>query len=573
LGATNPRQFQNKRIKQLDLYPCLMGMTLQESGRIKTMTRANLVLYNGVIHTMDDRLPRAQAVAIAGNRVLALGDDATARELLAPGGEAIDLKGRAVVPGFVDSHLHFVEYVLRLRRIDLAEVPTLDEALARVAARATQTPLGEWLLGGGWNRNLWPGGAFPTRADLDAVAPQHPVALTSKDCHVIWLNSRALAQVGITAQTPDPAGGKIERDAAGEPTGILKERATKLAEEAIAKPPMKTLLTLLREGIANAQRAGLVGIHDCEDGRAFTAFQILHRQDELGLRVLMHIPVENLETAIQLGLRSGYGDDFLRVGGVKIFADGALGARTAVMLEPYEGEPDNRGIVVAPLDELRRLVSMAHQSGLSVAVHAIGDSANRTVLDALTMAVEQPRTATTPALPHRIEHVQLLHPADVPRLAKLGVVASMQPIHATSDMEIADAHWGARSRWAYAWRSLLQSGTVLAFGSDCPVESLDPLRGIHAAVTRRRPDGSPGEEGWYPAQRLTVAEAVRAYTRGAAYAAGQEAVTGSITPGKLADLVALSRDIFTCDPMDILDTEVLATVLDGRFVYRAAALN
>ena len=535
--------------------------------------QANLVLYNGVIYTMDERLPRAPAVAIAGNRVLALGDDAAMRELLAPGGEAIDLAGRAVVPGFVDSHIHFVEYSLRLRHIDLADVPTLDEALSRVATRAAQTPPGEWLLGGGWDRNLWPGGAFPTRTDLDTVAPQHPVVLKSKDCHVIWLNSRALAQAGITAQTPDPAGGEIERDAAGKPTGILKEKAIELVEKVIPRPPMETLLNALEEGMANAQRAGLVGIHDCEDEEAFAAFQMLHRQGKLGLRVLMHIPVINLEAAIQLGLRSGYGDDFLRIGGVKMFADGALGSRTAAMIEPYEGEADNRGIVVTPPGELRRLVGTAHRSGLSVAVHAIGDAANRAVLDALATVIEQPRTAVAPALPHRIEHVQLLHPADVPRLAELGVVASMQPIHATSDMEMADAHWGARSEWAYAWRSLLQAGTVLAFGSDCPVESLDPLRGIHAAVTRRRPDGSPGEEGWYPEQRLTVAEAVRAYTRGAAYAAGQEAVAGSITPGKLADLVVLSRDIFTCDPMDILDTEVLATVLDGRFVHRAAALD
>ncbi len=522
---------------------------------------------------MDPLLPRAPAVAMAGNRVLALGDDTTMLGLLPPGGEAIDLRGRAVLPGFVDSHIHFVDYALRLRHIDLADVPTLDEALSRVAARAQESPPGEWLLGGGWNRNLWPGGAFPHRTDLDTVAPQHPVALKSKDCHVIWLNSRALEVIGITAQTPDPPGGEIERDAAGEPTGIFKENAVKLVEEAIARPPMETLLSAVREGMAHAHRAGLVGIHDCEDEYALSAFQLLHRQKALGLRVLMHIPVKNLEAAIQLGLRSGYGDEFLRIGGVKIFADGALGSRTAAMLEPYEDEPHNRGIVVTPPAELRRLVSAAHHAGLSVAVHAIGDAANRAVLDALQAVTQQSQRAPAPALPHRIEHVQLLHPADVPRLAALGVVASMQPIHATSDMEIAEAHWGARSRWSYAWRSLLQMGTPLAFGSDCPVEPLDPLRGIYAAVTRRRPDGSPGEEGWYPEQRLTVAEAVRAYTRGAAYAAGQEDSTGSITPGKLADLVVLSRDIFACEPMDILDTEVLATVVDGRFVYRAAALD
>jgi len=282
--------------------------------------------------------------------------------------------------------------------------------------------------------------------------------------------------------------------------------------------------------------------------------------------VLMHIPVKNLDNAIGLGLRTGFGGEKVRVGGVKMFADGALGSRTAAMLAPYEDEPLNLGITVTSREEMRELVRKASRAGLSVAIHAIGDRANRDVLD---MLEESRRSGEGRGLRHRIEHVQLLHPADIPRLAKLGIIASMQPIHATSDMDMVRRHWGEeRGRGAYAWRSLLDVGTVLAFGSDCPVETLDPLLGIHAAATRRRADGSPGLEGWHPEERITVEDAVRAYTLSAAYASGEEQDKGSITPGKLADLVVLSQDIFAIPPMAILETEMEATVLDGQFVYR-----
>jgi len=529
--------------------------------------QVGLVLYNGRIYTMDRARPRAQAVAIAGNRIAAVGEDEQIKSLLAPGGEAVDLGGRTVVPGFTDCHIHFVEYALRLARIDLSGVRSRAEALRLVAERARTARPGEWLLGGGWDRNLWDDPSFPTREDLDSVAPRNPVALGSKDGHSLWANSLALARAGITAETPDPPGGEIERRAGtGEPTGILKETAKRLVEEVIEKPSPEAIQSALKVAMANAHRAGLTGIHDCEDELAFAAFQELSKQGELGLRVLMHVPAENLDHAIGLGLRTGFGNEWLRVGGVKIFADGALGSRTAAMLAPYQDEPHNLGIVVTPKEELRELIRKASRAGLSVAIHAIGDRANRDVLDVL----EEGRQAGEGAgLRHRIEHVQLLHPADIPRLAKLGVIASMQPIHATSDMEMVRRHWGEeRARGAYAWRSLLDAGTVLVFGSDCPVETLNPLVGIHAAVTRRRADGSPGPEGWHPEERITVEEAVRAYTLGAAYASGEEREKGSIAPGKLADLVVLSQDIFAIPPMSILETRVEATIFDGQFVYR-----
>jgi predicted amidohydrolase YtcJ len=527
--------------------------------------QADLVLYNGSVHTMDAGLPRTQAIAVAGNRVLALGGDAEIRALLAPDGRAVDLRGRAVVPGFTDSHLHFMSYGLSLKQIDLAEVPTLEEALARVAARAATTPAGHWLHGRGWDHSLWAGGAFPTRHDLDRVAPDHPVFLDRKCGHAGWANSRALQLAGITSQTPDPPGGAIDRDAdTGEPTGILKDTAIDLMTRLFEEPTPAEAMAAIRVGIAAAHRLGLVGVHTMEGPTAFRAFQELRAGGELDLRVLMQIPVENLDAAIEVGLRSGLGDERLRIGGVKVFADGALGARTAHMLDPFLGEPDNVGLAVTDAGRMREVVGKASRAGIAAFVHAIGDRANREVLD----AIEASRQAGEGLhLRHRIEHVQILHPDDIPRLAKLGVIASMQPIHATQDMLLADALWGARSAGAYAFRSLLAAGAVLAFGSDSPVEDLNPIKGIHAAVTRRRADGSPGPDGWYPEQRLTLAEAVHGFTAGAAIASGEEAIRGTLSPGKLADLAVLSQDIFAIDPMAILDTDVVATMLDGKFVY------
>ena len=527
--------------------------------------QANLVLCNGDVYTMDATAPRARAIAIAGNRVLAVGDDEAMQALLAPEGKTIDLGGRTVVPGFTDSHLHFMSYGLSLVEIDLMAVLTLEEALRRVASRAETTPEGQWLTGRGWDHSLWPGGEFPTRQDLDRVAPDHPVWLRRKCGHAGWANSLALELAGITAETPDPPGGAIDHDpASGEPTGILKETAMELMADLFEDPSVEEAVDAIKVAMANAHKHGLVGVHTMEGAAAFRGFQKLRADGELEMRILMQIPEENLDAAIQTGLQSGFGDERLRIGGLKAFADGALGARTAYMLEPFEGEPDNCGIAMSEAGHLKDLVGKASRGGLPAFVHAIGDRANREVLD----AVEASREAGEELhLRHRIEHTQILHPDDIPRLAELGVIASMQPIHATQDMLLADALWGARSAGAYAYRSLLDSGAVLAFGSDSPVEDLNVMVGIHAAVTRRRADGSPGPEGWYPEQRLTVEEAVHAYTAGAAYASGEEDIKGTLSPGMLADLVVLSQNIFAIDPMAILETEVVATMLDGDFVY------
>lgn len=526
--------------------------------------QADLVLLNGNIHTMDAARPHASAVAIARNRVLAVGDETEMRALLRPGGEAIDLGGHTVVPGFVDAHLHFASYGLGLKRIDVG-VTSLTEALSRVAAAAEITPPGRWLRGQGWDQSLWEGGAFPARWDLDRIAPEHPVLLRHKSGHAAWVNSRAMQLAGITVGTPDPAGGAIDHDSAtGEPSGILKEAAIELVSELLPEPSLDEVTKAIEAATARAHEVGLVGVHTMEGSLAFQGFQKLRAAGKLRLRVLMQIPEDNLDAAVQIGLRSGFGDPWLRVGGLKVFSDGALGSHTASMLEPFCDASEDYGIAAVASEQLRQVVSRASRAGMAVFVHAIGDRANREVLD----AIESSRAAGEgPQLRHRIEHVQLLHPDDLPRLARLRVIASMQPIHATQDMVLADRCWGTRCATAYAWRSLLDTGAVLAFGSDAPVEDPEVLKGIHAAVTRRRPDGSPDPEGWYPEQRLDVEEAVRAYTAGAAFAGGEEAIKGTLSPGKLADLVVLSHDIFTIEPMAILETEVVATMLDGAFVY------
>ncbi|MFN8492986.1 MAG: amidohydrolase [Caldilineaceae bacterium] len=522
------------------------------------------VLYNGNIHTMDKQTPHARAIALAGNRIVAVGDDAAMRALLAPDGKAIDLHGQMVVPGFTDAHIHFLGYGLSLREIDLMDVPSLAEAQQRIAARAATTPSGHWLTGRGWDHSLWPGGAFPSRHALDQVAPEHPAFLRRKCGHIGWANSRALAVAGITANTPDPAGGEIERDpVTGEPTGILKELAMDLVGQLLTQPTEAEITDAIKTAMAEAHKHGIVGIQ-LMGGDSLPALQTLRANGELKLRVTYNIPVADLDAAIQVGLRPGLGDEWLRIGGVKFFADGSLGGRTAQMIAPYQNEPNNYGIEVTTREQIHEITFKAARAGLPILVHAIGDQANRNVLDAIE-ATHKAGIGLT--LRHRIEHAQVLHPDDLPRFAQLGVVASMQPIHATQDMRMADAYWGARSRGAYAWRSLLNSGAVLAFGSDAPVEDLNVIKGLHAAVTRRRPDGYPGPEGWYGEERLSMEEAVYAYTAGAAYAIGAEQTEGKLAPGMAADLVILSEDIFSLNPMALLETDVVATMVGGEFVY------
>jgi predicted amidohydrolase YtcJ len=397
------------------------------------------------------------------------------------------------------------------------------------------------------------------------VAPEHPIALEDKSHHATWVNSRALELAGVTFSTEDPPGGEILHDESGHPTGMLLETAGELVHSTIPDPSVEVFVEALRQGIAEAQALGLTGFHDPGHPSVLSALQLLRDQGELGLRALVHVPTDGLEAAAKLGLRSGLGDEVLRIGGLKIFADGALGPQSAHMLAPYEDAEENCGIPTYTTGELNDLVLRARRAGLSATIHAIGDGANRAALDAIEAARSQ--GALPPNLPDRIEHVQLLHQDDLARFAQLGIVASMQPIHATSDMDMARQYWGSRCELSYAWRGLLHSGAALAFGSDCPIETLDPLAGIHAAVTRQRVDGSPGPQGWIPAQRVSLMQAIQAYTLGAAHASGEAHLKGSLVPGKLADLTVLSLDLFEVDPMAILEVRAEMTVLGGKVIY------
>jgi predicted amidohydrolase YtcJ len=431
------------------------------------------------------------------------------------------------------------------------------------------------VLGWGWNQNLWGDGTFPSKADLDDVAPRNPVSLIRTDLHSLWVNSLALEKAGITADTPDPPESRIDRDpATGEPSGVLREwGAMRLIEDVIPMPDDDAVDTALRETIAEAHQLGLTGVHDMrvetERLNALRAFQRLHRRGELTLRVSCALPVDHLDQAIAVGLGSGLGDATLRVGGVKVFTDGSMGSGTAWMLGPYADNPHNYGLAVTPQDQLRDIARRAEQAGLSLIIHAIGDRAIREVLDVLAEVGEDRRWRTEDDPRHRIEHVQIIHPDDIPRLAQLGVIASVQPVHLMADWLVADRMWGhERSRTAYAFRSLLNAGTHLTLGSDCPVAPLSPLLGIQAAVLRQNEKGEP-REGWYPEERLTVAEAVRGYTMEPAYTVGLEDALGSITPGKLADLVVLDRDIFEIEPVEIASVKPTMTIFDGRVVYQA----
>ncbi len=538
---------------------------------------ATMILLNGRIYTQNPSQPTATAVAVRDGKILAVGSDDQIKPLLTSGGELVDLNGRCLIPGLVDAHVHFQFFALSLQRVDLRGTTTLDEALQRIAAKLPtdhRSPnTDHWLEGRGWRVNDWGQTHFPTAAHLDGIASDLPICLRDHSGHAAWVNSRALRLANIDAQTADPPGGQIQRDENGQPTGILFEDAIDLVTRHIPETTTNQVVQAMRQAQDYCWRVGLTGLHDFDGRSCFIALQSLHQNGELGLRVVKNIPVYRLEHAIGVGLRSGFGDEWLRIGGVKIFADGALGPRTAAMIAPYEGEPNNYGIVVTDKEEMLEKASAASAHGLGVTVHAIGDRANHDVLDVFEVVRQQERDglSSNPQptnLRHRIEHVQIIHPADQHRLAQLGVIASMQPIHATSDMETAVHHWGSRTKDSYAWRTMLNSGATLVFGSDAPIEKIDPLLGIHAAVSRRRADGSPGPEGWHPEQRLTMAETIHAFTTAAAITSGQEAQQGRIAPGMLADFTLFSRDIFTIPADELLDVEISGTVVGGSFKHR-----
>ncbi|MBM3178996.1 MAG: amidohydrolase [Chloroflexi bacterium] len=534
-------------------------------------------LYNANIHTLDESCPKASAILIAGGRIIAVGQKNTLEGLAHGKVEKQDMKGKTILPGLTDAHIHIQHYALGLTKVD-CETKTKGECLRRVAERVEHSKPGEWVLGHGWNHNEWlpsPSGrgaggegTWPIASELDAIAPHNPVYLTAKSLHAAWASTSALNLANITDDSPNPKDGAIQRDAKGLATGILLETAMEL----VAKIIPETTLEEIEQAIQTAQpilwKMGITGIHDFDRRDSFMALQSLRARNKLKLRVNKNLPVESVQQANELGLRTGFGDEWLWIGSVKAFMDGALGPHTAAMFQPYENEPENKGILNMDGEELFEHCRKAADVGLSMTVHAIGDRANHEVLNAYEQLRKYESEKGLPHLRHRIEHVQLVHPDDAPRLAKLNVIASMQPIHAPSDMFAADRFWGTRSAFAYAWRTQLKHGAHLAFGSDAPVESPNPFWGIHAAVTRQRADGSPSAEGWYPEQKLTLAEALSAYTLGAAYAANAEHRLGKLAENYLADLIVLDHDPFLIEPNALLKLHATATLINGEWVLQ-----
>jgi len=537
----------------------------------------DLFLVNGKIDTQEARWPQATAVAISGNRFRAVGSDDEIRSLAGPGAQIMDLGGRRVLPGLNDGHFHYWDWSLALRQLPLSTAPSLAAVQAQVAQAAQAAGAG-WIMGRGWNETLWVEQRLPTRADLDGAAGPHPVLLYRSDMHLAVANTAALQAAGITGDTPNPPGGVIGRDAAGQPNGLLADLAMNLVSAVVPPASEEETVDAMRAGIGLLHRLGLTGLHDYRvmggicGVPAFRAWQRLEAAGQLALRVWMHLPGERTREAIALGLRTGFGNDNLRVGHLKFFVDGSQGARTAWMLEPYEDS--GCGIPLTPLAEIGDAAVRAELAGWAVAIHSIGDRANRELiatLESVREKVAQHQHAygaatAPPRAPHRIEHVQLIRPEDLPRLARLGVVASVQPLQATDDMAMVEQSVGRRAQYAYTFQSLLRAGVPLALGSDCPVADPNPFRSIHAAVTRQRRDGTPAG-GWYPDERLTVPQAVWGFTMGTALASGRQAELGSISPGKFADLVVLDRDIYDIEPAEIAETQADLTVFDGRIVF------
>jgi predicted amidohydrolase YtcJ len=530
------------------------------------------ILYNANIITLNPQQSKASALVINHHaphegRIVAVGDDEQMRAEYGAVAEMEDMGGATILPGLTDAHIHLQQYGLGLKKLDLFGA-TKQECLDKVAERAANTPPGEWILGHGWNQNNWPEG-LPIAADLDKAAPNNPVHLTHVSLHSSWENSVALDASGINAETPDPQGGKIVRDESGNPSGVLLETASALITDILPEPTPEESILAIEEAQQALWRIGLTGVHDFDRIPSFVALQTLRRRGGLKLRVLKNLPVESLDEITAMGLRSGFGDHLLRIGSIKVFADGALGPQTAAMLAPYEGQADNRGISLLDGEEIFEIGRQAASSGLSLAVHAIGDAANHAMLNGFEQLRRFEEEQDLPQLRHRIEHVQILHPDDIPRLSQLGIIASMQPIHATSDMLMADEYWGERARYSYAWRSLQETGAAMAFGSDAPVDTPNPFHGIFAAVTRRRVDGTPGPKGWYPEECIALESALHGYTTGPAYTAGMGNDLGMLASGFLADLIVVPDDPFSTNEDALHAIQPAATMVGGEWVWRA----
>lgn len=544
--------------------------------------RVSLLIVHGKVFTGDERGTIAQAVAVNNDRIVAVGTNA---EIMArySGERVIDLGGKLMTAGFNDAHLHFLNGGLSLMRVDLRGARSLDEALQRITAKARELAPGAWILGRGWDHTLW-GGRWPTRQDLDRVVPNNPVFVQRVDGHVSWANSLALQKAGITRETQSPAGGEILRDERGEPTGILKETAASLVSRVVPEPTQEEKMHAIELALAEARRDGITSIQDNSGYETTKIYRDLLRQGRLTVRVAEW---QNFEDTVDEIKRQrdefrSFTDDSsrLKLTALKGYVDGTLGSRTAAMLAPYADDPNNSGIPRHTPEDLTRMIVERARAGFQIALHCIGDRANRMALDGFKAAEDIDPGFVYHGPPNasqwdfyrrnRIEHAQVVAPSDFPRFRELHVVASMQPSHAISDKRWAQARLGEyRVQGAYAWHTMMSFGVHVPFGTDWPVEPVNPYLGLYAAVTRKSTDGEP-VGGWWPQERISIEDAIRNYTAEAAYASFDENLKGQIKTGMLADFTVHSQDLLTVRPEEIYKTEAVMTILGGKVVYQRA---
>ncbi len=522
-----------------------------------------LAVVNARVWTGDARRRWADAVLADGDRISAVGSSAEVMKRVGPRTRVVDAAGMLVVPGFIDAHIHFLDGGMGLSSVQLRDASTPEEFVDRITAFARARPAGSWIRNGDWDHELW-GGRLPHRDWIDASTAEHPVWVRRLDGHMSLANRAALRAAGVSRNTPDVAGGTIVRDTAGEPTGVLKDNAQALVDRVVPAYADTELDAALAAASAFVASHGVTSVHHMGTWADLAVFQRAHAARRLGTRIYAAVPINTWERLRDVVAEGGRGDDWLRIGALKGFVDGSLGSHTAAMLESFTDAPDDRGLFVNTVEDLYQWTAGADAAGLHLIVHAIGDRAIRTQLDIYERVIREHGTRDRR---FRIEHAQHLSPSDVPRFAELGVIASMQPYHAIDDGRWAERVIGAeRARLTYACRSLLDAGARLAFGSDWHVAPPTPLEGIYAAATRRTLDGAH-RDGWIPEQRITVEEALRAYTTGAAYASFQEVELGSLVRGKLADFVMIDRDITRIPAAEVAEARVMMTVVGGRATY------
>lgn len=534
---------------------------------------ADLVVTNARVYTADEARPLAEAFAVKDGRVMFVGSRQEAEALKGASTRVIDAGGKTVIPGMVDAHAHFAGLAQTLRSVDLVGTRSYDEVVARVVERARTTPKGTWIQGRGWDQNAWGDTRFPTHEKLSAAVPDHPVVLTRVDGHATLVNAAAMRLAALTAASKDPSGGKIQRDAQGNPTGVLVDNAKEIVDGKVPPPTAASTRTALKDAIDVMHRWGLTGMHDAGATHSvIDIYEQMAQARELNLRLYVMIGDDSLalEHYLKVGPRSALYDGQLWVRSIKLYADGAMGSRGAALLEPYSDDPNNTGLLLSAPAHIRDVAQRALARGFQVNTHAIGDRGNRVVLDAYEQALKAMPTADHR---FRVEHAQILNYDDIPRFAQLGVIPSMQASHQTSDMYWIGKRLGStRVLGAYAWRSLINSGVVVPNGSDFPVEQVNPLISFHASIARQDANDWPAG-GWFPEQRMTREEALRSMTLWPAYAAFQEKELGSLTPGKYADFVMLDQDIMRVPAELVLKTNVIATYVGGREVYKAKSVT